>query len=106
VILRNSVNRGRSIVAILVVALLSTGCVKLYANYKYTLDIHVDNTFLGKKEGRASRHTVLWLVSWGDAGVAAAAKNGGLTTMNHTDAEVFQVLFGLYTQETVVVYGD
>jgi hypothetical protein len=49
---------------------------------------------------------VLWLVSWGDAGVAAAAKNGGLTTMNHMDSENFQVLYGLYTQKTVVVYGD
>jgi len=102
----DSVNRGRSIVALLVVALLSAGCMKLYANYKATMDIHVDNTSLGEKEGRASRHTVLWLVSWGDAGVAAAAKNGGLTTMNHMDSEIFQVLYGLYTQETVVVYGD
>jgi len=106
VILRISVNRGRSIVAILVVALLSAGCMKLYANYKSPMDIHLDNTSLGKKEGRASRHTVLWIVSWGDAGVAAAAKNGGLTSMNHMDSETFQVLYGLYTQETVVVYGD
>jgi hypothetical protein len=46
----------------------------LYANFKSPLDIHVDNTILGKKEGRASRHTVLWLVSWGDAGGAAASR--------------------------------
>lgn len=92
--------------AALVVALLSAGCMKLYANFKAPMDIHVDNTFLGKKEGRASRHTVLWLVSWGDAGVAAAAKNGGLTRMDHMDSEIFQLLYGLYTQETVVVYGD
>jgi TRL-like protein family len=66
----------------------------------------VGNISDGKKEGRASTHSVLWLVSCGDAGVAAAAKNGGLTTMNHMDSEIFQVLYGLYTQETVVVYGD
>ena len=99
-------NRGRSIVAILVVALLSAGCVSLYSNYKSSLDIHVDNTVLGKKEGRASIHTVLWLFSWGDQGVSAASKNGGLTTVNHMDSEFFQVLYGLYTRETVVVYGD
>ena len=102
----DSVNRGRSIVALLVVALLSSGCMKLYANYKATMDIHVDNTSLGEKEGRASRHTVLWLVSWGDAGVAAAAKNGGLTTVNHMDVEIQNILFGLYTKETTIVYGD
>ena len=102
----NSVNRGRSVWAILVVALLSAGCANLYANYKFPHDIYVDNTVLGKMEGRATRHTVLWLVSWGDQGAATAAQNGGLTTMNHMDSEVFQILYGLYTRETVVVYGD
>ena len=91
---------------ILVAALLSAGCANLYANYKYPLDIHVDNTVLGEKVGRASTYTVLWLVSWGDAGVAAAARNGGLIAVNHMDSEVFQVLYGLYTRETIVVYGD
>ena len=97
---------GRAIGAILLVALLSAGCANMYANYKFSNDIHVDNTVLGKKEGRASRHTVLWLVSWGDQGAAAAARNGGLATMNHMDSEIFQVLYGLYTRNTIVVYGD
>ena len=99
-------NRGRAVGAALLAALLSAGCANLYANYKFSHDIHVDNTVLGKKEGRASRHTVLWLVSWGDQGAAAAARNGGLTTMNHTDSETFQILYGLYTRQTLVVYGD
>lgn len=98
--------RGRTFAAMFFAAILLTGCVKLYANYNSTMDNHVDNTSLGNKEGRASRHTVLWLVSWGDAGIAAAAKDGGLVTMNHMDAEFFQFLYGLYTRETVVVYGD
>jgi len=100
------VTGGRTIGAIAFVALLIAGCANLYANFKFPLDIYVDNTVLGKKEGRASRHTVLWLVSWGDQGAATAAKNGGLTTMNHMDSEVFQILYGLYTRETVVVYGE
>jgi hypothetical protein len=49
---------------------------------------------------------VLWLVSWGDAGAAAAARNGGLTTINHMDVQIRNVLFGLYTKETTIVYGD
>ncbi len=103
---RIHVRIGRAIAVPLLAALLSAGCVKLYANYKGTLDIRLDNTTLGAREGRASRHTVLWLVSWGDAGVAAAARDGGISTMNHMDAEFFQVLYGLYTRETVFVYGD
>ena len=99
-------NRGKAAAAVLLAALLSTGCANLYANYKFSHDIHVDNTVLGKKEGRASRHTILWLVSWGDQGAAAAARNGDITTMNHMDSEIFQVLYGFYTRETVVVYGD
>jgi len=26
--------------------------------------------------------------------------------MNHTDSETFQILYGLYTRQTLVVYGD
>ena len=89
---------------ILAVAFLLAGC--LYSNVVTPLSTDMNKTTMGTKEGRASTHSVLWLVSWGDAGVAAAAKNGGLTTMNHMDSEIFQVLYGLYTQETVVVYGD
>ena len=97
---------GRAIAVPLLAALLSAGCVKLYADYKGSLDVHLDNTTLGAREGRASRHTVLWLVSWGDAGISAAARDGGISTMNHMDEEFFQILYGLYTRETVIVYGD
>lgn len=102
----NRARPGRAITALLLFALLSTGCVKLFANYKTSLDIHLDNASLGRKEGRASRHTVLWLVSWGNAGAAAAARDGGLCTVHHMDSEFFQILYGLYTRETVVVFGD
>ena len=97
-------NSRRTAFAILAAALLLAGC--LYSNVVAPLSTDLNKTTLGNKEGRASTHSVLWLVSWGDAGVAAASKNGGLTTMNHMDSEIFQVLYGLYTQETVVVYGD
>lgn len=97
---------GRAIAVTLFAAFISTGCVKLYANYKNTLDTRLDNTTLGAREGRASRHTVLWLFSWGDAGTAAAARDGGISTMNHLDSEFFQILYGLYTRETVIVHGD
>jgi len=94
----------RSAFVILAVAFLLAGC--LYSNVVVPLDTDLNKTPLGKKEGRASNHSVLWLVSWGDAGVAAAAKNGGLATVNHMDVKVLSILFGLYTEETTIVYGD
>jgi hypothetical protein len=50
--------------------------------------------------------SVLWLVAWGDASTAAAAKQGGLTTLNHMDMEILSVVFGIYTETTTIVYGD
>jgi len=50
--------------------------------------------------------SVLWLIAWGDASTSAAAKQGGLMTVNHMDRETLFVLFGLYTKTTTIVYGD
>jgi hypothetical protein len=90
--------------AVVVAAFLLTGC--LYSNVKTPLDTDLNKTVLGQKEGKASAYSVLWLFAWGDMSVAAAARNGGITTVNHMDAETFQILFGLYTKQSVVVYGD
>jgi hypothetical protein len=84
-------------------ALLLTGC--LYVKVKAPYDTDLDQTVLGDKKGESQMYSVLWLVAWGDAGTAAAAKNGGITTVNHMDVEVFSVLFGLYSKTTTIVYG-
>jgi hypothetical protein len=81
-----------------------TGC--LYLDVKTPLDTDLNQTVLGSKQGKASSYSVLWLVAWGDAGTAAAAKNGDITTVNHMDSELYSILFGLYTRVTTVVYGD
>ncbi len=95
---------GKIPLAVIAAAFLLAGC--LYSHVTAPLSTDMNKTSMGKKEGRASAQSVLWLVSWGDAGVAAAAKNGGLTTVNHMDVEVRNILFGLYTKETTIVYGD
>ena len=94
-----------TIVLILAAGLLAlSGCA--YVNTKTPLDVDLDQTTLGQKSGVAEARSILWLVAWGDASYAAAAKNGGITTLRHADQEVFNVLFGLYTRYRVVVYGD
>ena len=91
------------VVATLVVCVLS-GCV--YSHVLTPYDTDLNKTVLGQKQGKASMESVLWLIAWGDAGTAAAAKEGGLTTVNHMDRETLFVLFGLYAKTTTIVYGD
>lgn len=93
---------GRTLAALTL--LLAPGCV--YSRVKIPLDVDLDRTQLGAKTGEASSQSVLWLVAWGDSGTQAAAQNGGITTLNHADQKVFSILFGLYSKQTTVVYGD
>ncbi|MFI5304862.1 MAG: TRL-like family protein [Nitrospiria bacterium] len=84
--------------------LLLSGC--LYSHVQTPYDTHLDRSAIGSKQGRASAYSVLWLVSWGDQGIAAAAKNGGLATVTHLDQEVLSIFFGIYTKTTTIAYGN
>lgn len=77
----------------------------LYANVTTPLDTDLDQTVLGDKSGESSNYSVLNLVAWGDGGTKAAAEAAGITTLTHADQRVLQVLWGLYTQRTTIVYG-
>ena len=81
-----------------------SGC--LYGKVRYPLDRDVAQTRLGEKQGIASARSVAWLVSWGDAGAAAAAENGHIQIINHLDGEYFVLLFGLYARHSTIAYGD
>jgi hypothetical protein len=100
----SAATRLGALLASALVGLLLAGC--LYVNIKTPLDTDLHKTTLGSKRGEASIHSILWLVAWGDAGTAAAARNGGLTTIQHMDTQIFSVLLGLYTRTTTIVYGD
>lgn len=84
--------------------LLTSGCV--VTNVKIPLDTDLDKTQLGSKTGESTSQSVLWLVAWGDSGTQAAAQAAGITTLLHADQKIFSVLFGLYSKQTTVVYGD
>ncbi len=91
-------------VARLLLVLLLSSCV--YTDVKFPLDRDVWETKMGTKVGVASTHTVLWLVSWGDAGVKKAAENGDLKVVNHLDMGVRSYLFGVYSSTDTIAYGD
>ena len=80
------------------------GCA--YINTKTPFDTNLNNTELGTKVGTAEAYSLLWLVTWGDAGYAAAARNGDIKVLKHADQQTLVVLFGLYTRWRVIVYGD
>jgi hypothetical protein len=85
------------------IAIVLTGC--LYSHVTLPYGTELNRTELGHKKGTSSLYSVLWLFAWGDAGAAAASKNGGITTL-HMDREVISVLFGIYSRHTTIVYGD
>lgn len=86
------------------VLLLTPSC--LYTSVKIPLDTDLNETQLGTLTGESSSESVLWLVAWGDSGIQAAAKAAGITTLLHADQKFFTVLFGLYSRQTTVVYGN
>lgn len=91
-------------VAVLIMVFLVSGC--LYTHVLTPYDTNLDKTVMGQKTGRSTMRSILWLVAWGDASSDAAAKQGGITTMNHMDMEFLNVVFGIYTETTTIVYGD
>jgi hypothetical protein len=44
-------------------------------------------------------------VAFGDAGIKAAMKDGGITRIHHVDQKLISVL-GIYFQKTIEVYGE
>ena len=95
---------GIRLIVILVMVFLFHACA--YVNIRTPFDDDLNLTELGSKKGTAQAYSVLWLVSWGDASYAAAAKNGNIKVLKHADQEMQQVLLGLYTRWRIVVYGD
>ena len=95
---------GIKLAIILAVILIFSGCA--YVHIKTPYDSDLDKTELGSKVGVAQAYSLFWLVSWGDASYAAAAKNGNITVLKHSDQETTQIFLGIYTRWRIIVYGD
>lgn len=59
----------------------------------------------GSKVGEASAHNVLFLIGWGDSGLAAAMRNGGISEVRHSDYRAVNYLL-IYQRYTTRVYGE
>jgi len=60
---------------------------------------------IGSKKGEATAVSILGLVAVGDAGIAAAAEDGGITKVATVDQEGMHIL-GFYAQSTTIVTGE
>lgn len=70
------------------------------------LAVALDATASGRKVGKSSAQAILGLVAFGDAGVDAAMKAGGITKVHHVDHEVQLAVGGLWEKQTTIVYGE
>jgi len=97
--------------ALMVAASLLSGCVFapvvpprgiLYNNQKAPL---FGGSVTGSKDGRASAHSVLFLVGWGDASLKRAAENGGIKSIKNTDYQILNIAL-VYQKYTTIVRGE
>ena len=95
---------GIKLAIIFAVILVLSGCA--YVHVKTPYDQNLNETELGSKVGVADAYGLFWLVAWGDASYAAAAKNGNIKILKHADQETKQIFFGMYSHWRVIVYGD
>jgi hypothetical protein len=102
--------------ALAIPAALLTACVTapvvpplagIYTNIEAPLDLDsAGGKAIGPKRGEASTIAVLGLVAVGDAGVKAAAQQGGITRVNHLDYHFQSYVFGAFAKYTTVAYGE
>jgi len=77
----------------------------LYTNIDAPVSPAVAGRPIGDRKGEAISKAVLGLFAWGDASVAAAVREGGISEPRHIDYEYFNI-FGIYQSFTTIVYGD
>lgn len=63
-------------------------------------------TDIGGKSGEACSHNLLMLFSFGNAGIATAAANGGIKVVKAVDYSRTSVLSVLYTGVCTIARGD
>ena len=95
---------------------LAVGCMKapvvppwgtFYTEISAPLDLNsAGGKTIGPKQGKSSSIAVLGLVAVGDAGIKAAAEDGGIIKVNHVDYQFKNVFFGVFSKYTTVVYGE
>jgi len=108
--------RLRALLAVICTSLcvFSMGCLrapvrppvgKVFSSYQAPLDYDLDNTEVGSRFGISTTHSLLGLVTVGDASVREAARRGRLEVIYGADYE-FVNIFIFYQRYRTIVYGE
>jgi hypothetical protein len=102
----------RSIVipAVLASVLLFSGCGigLIYTHTVEPLNPNMHRTELAPGSGQSDiKQIALYGISvtWGDDSIGSIAREKGLTELYYADREILSVMFGIWKQETIHVYG-
>ncbi|MFV1872331.1 MAG: TRL domain-containing protein [Oleiphilus sp.] len=70
------------------------------------LTVATDKDAKSVKTGSSTASAVAGLVAFGDSSVDAAMKQAGITKVHHVDHQINSILFGLWLENTTIVYGE
>jgi hypothetical protein len=98
------------VTAVLVCALLLAGCTAglIYTHTVKPLNPNMLNTEMAKTSGQSDIKQIAIQgisVTWGDNSLGTIAREKGLNEIYYADREILSVLFGIWSQETIHVYG-
>ncbi|MFZ5724296.1 MAG: TRL domain-containing protein [Pseudomonadota bacterium] len=94
-----------ALLPVLAGSLLLSGC---YINLStpapaFTVKLDADSA---PKQGSATCTGFLWAFATGDCSVDTAMKNGRISKVHHVDGKTKVILYGAYSEGTVVVHGE
>jgi PBP1b-binding outer membrane lipoprotein LpoB len=98
------------ITAVLVSALLFSGCEigLIYTHTVKPLNPNMLSTEMKPASGQGDIKQIAIQgisVTWGDDSIGSIAREKGLTELYYADREILSVMFGIWSQETIHVYG-
>jgi hypothetical protein len=94
-------NHNRLFLLVLSLLLLSS-CTAIRPAQGFTVLLNADRSDL---VGRSTCWTYFGIFCIGDAGIASAMKDGGITRVHHVDVRTFNIL-NIFTEQTTIAYGD
>ena len=105
-------NKSIIFVGLIAIALLLMGCAATVSSplpgFLYTdvqAPLAVTSNSGSSKVGTAEAVSILGFFASGNAGIDAAAKQGGITKIQYVDYHAKNIL-GIYAKYTVYVYGE
>ena len=98
-------NHAFRLVPALIAATLLSGCYVNLASPTPSLTVKLDAQD-ATREGSSTCTGFLWAFATGDCSLTTAMRNGKITKVHHVDAKTKLILYGAYSEMTMVVHGE